>query len=99
MGKTYKEYNKDNKPGGGQKLENMRVTLIPIEFIHLERSLKAWKKDWKKWESREESRPSKALLISARILRRVMETWGRLLSLKLQWKTTSLCLSEKNTKG
>ena len=28
-----------------------------------------------------------ALLISARILRRVLETWGDLLSLKLQWKT------------
>ena len=30
-----------------------------------------------------------ALLRTARILRRVMETWGDLLSLELQWKTTS----------
>ena len=30
-----------------------------------------------------------ALLRSARILRRVLETWGNLLSLKLQWKTIS----------
>ena len=30
-----------------------------------------------------------ALLRTARILRRVLETWGDLLSLKLQWKTTS----------
>ena len=28
-----------------------------------------------------------ALLRTARILRRVLETWGNLLSLKLQWKT------------
>ena len=30
-----------------------------------------------------------ALLGTARILRRVLETWGDLLSLKLQWKTIS----------
>ena len=30
-----------------------------------------------------------ALLRLARILRRVLETWGDLLSLKLQWKTIS----------
>ena len=30
-----------------------------------------------------------ALLRTARILRRVLETWGDLLSLKLQWKTIS----------
>ena len=30
-----------------------------------------------------------ALLKMARILRRVLETWGDLLSLKLQWKTIS----------
>ena len=30
-----------------------------------------------------------ALLSTARILRRVLETWGDLLSLKLQWKTIS----------
>ena len=29
----------------------------------------------------------KALLRTGRILRRVQETWGDLLSLKLQWKT------------
>ena len=32
-----------------------------------------------------------ALLRSAKILRRVMETWGDLLSLGLQWKTISWC--------
>ena len=30
-----------------------------------------------------------ALLRTARILRRVLETWGDFLSLKLQWKTIS----------
>ena len=30
-----------------------------------------------------------ALLRTARILRRVLETWGDLLSLRLQWKTNS----------
>ena len=30
-----------------------------------------------------------ALLRTARILRRVLETWGDMLSLKLQWKTIS----------
>ena len=30
-----------------------------------------------------------ALLRTAKILRRVLETWGDLLSLKLQWKTIS----------
>ena len=36
-----------------------------------------------------------ALLKTARILRRVLETWGDLLSLKLQWKTISLHWYEK----
>ena len=37
-----------------------------------------------------------ALLRTARILRRALETWGDLLSLKLQWKTMSFV---KNSKG
>ena len=36
-----------------------------------------------------------ALLKTARILRRVLETWGDLLSLKLQWKIISLHWCEK----
>ena len=38
---------------------------------------------------RVETVQTKALLKTARILRRVLETWGDLLSLKLQWKTIS----------
>ena len=36
---------------------------------------------------RVETIQTKALLRTARILKRVLETWGDLLSLKLQWKT------------
>ena len=38
---------------------------------------------------REETIQTTALLITARILRRVLETWEDFLSLKLQWKTIS----------
>ena len=37
---------------------------------------------------------TRALLKSARILRRVLETWGDLSSLKLLWKTISWCCWE-----
>ena len=40
-----------------------------------------------------------ALLRSARILRRVLETWGDLLSLKLQWETISKRWCEKFVRG
>ena len=36
-----------------------------------------------------------ALLRTARILRRVLVTWGDLLSLRLQWKTIGYCWCEK----
>ena len=36
-----------------------------------------------------------ALLKTARILRRIMETWGDLLSLNIQWKTISYRWCEK----
>ena len=39
-----------------------------------------------------------ALLRTARILRRVLETWGDLLSLKLQWKPLANT-DVKNSKG
>ena len=40
-------------------------------------------------EGRVETIQITALLRTARILRRVLETWGDLLLLKLQWKTIS----------
>ena len=45
--------------------------------------------------SRVETIQTTALFKTARILRRILETWGDLLSLKLQWKTISLRWSEK----
>ena len=39
-----------------------------------------------------------ALFRSARILRRILETWGDLLSLKLEWKTISECRCENLSK-
>ena len=44
---------------------------------------------------RMETIQTSALLRSARILRRVLETWGDLLSLKLQWETISWRWCEK----
>ena len=44
--------------------------------VHLELSPKPWKGDWKSWKSQKELR---ALLRSARLLRRDMETWWDLL--------------------
>ena len=40
-----------------------------------------------------------ALLKTARILRRVLETWGSLMSLKLLWKTISWRCCEKLLKS
>ena len=45
-----------------------------------------------------ETTQTTALLRSTRILRRVLETWGALLSLKLQWKTIGLRCREKLSK-
>ena len=46
---------------------------------------------WRNWK-KDDWRP---LLRSARILRSVLETWGDLLSLKLQWKTISITQRRK----
>ena len=74
-----------------KKLWNMKVTIIPIVIGALgtvtkglvqgleDLEIKGWVKTIQ----------TIALLRSARILRRVLETWGYLLSLKLQWETIS----------
>ena len=69
----------------------MKVTIVPIVIGALGTIAK-----WllKVLEDLEVSRhvetiETTALLRTARILRRVLETWGDLLSLKLQWKTIS----------
>ena len=69
----------------------MKVTIVPIVIdalgtvtTGLLKGLEDLKVGW-----RVETIQTTALLRTAKILRRVLETWGDLLSLKLQWKTIS----------
>ena len=69
----------------------MKVTIIPIvigAFVTVTKELFKELEDLEV-DGREETIQTTALLRTARILRRVLETWGDLLSLKLQWKTIS----------
>ena len=71
-----------------KKLWNMKVTIIPIvigAFGPLTKGLLNGLEDLEVG-GRVETIQMTALLRTARILRRVLETWGDLLSLKLQWK-------------
>ena len=74
-----------------KKLWNMKVTIVPIVIGALGTITKGLLKGLEDLEvsGRVETIPTSALLRTARILRRVLETWGDLLSLKLQWKTIS----------
>ena len=63
-------------------LWNVKVTVIPIVIGALGMILKGG--------VGVETIQTTALLRSARILRRVLETWGDLLSLELQWKTSGV---------
>ena len=80
-----------------KKLWNMKVTIIPIVIGAFGTVTKGLFKGLEDLEvgNREETIQTTALLKTARILRRVLETWGDLLSLKLQWKTISLRWCEK----
>ena len=74
-----------------KKLWNMKVTIIPIvigAFGTVTKGLLKRLEDLEvgRWL---ETVQTTALLRMARILRRVLGTWGDLLSLKLQWKTIS----------
>ena len=77
-----------------KKLWNMKVTVIPIVVSTLGTILKEFLKGQENLEIR---RPAEtiALLSSARILRRVLDTWRDLLLLKLQRKTINLHWCEK----
>ena len=68
---------------------NMKVTNISIVIGAFGRETKGLLKRLGGLEigGRVETIQTTALLRMARILRRVLETWGDLLSLKLQWKT------------
>ena len=80
-----------------KKLWNMKVTIIPIvigAFGTVTKGLLKGQEDWEVGD-RVETIQTTALLKTARILGRVLETWGDLLSLKIQWKTISLRWCEK----
>ena len=74
-----------------KKLWNMKVTIVPIVIGALGTITKGFLKALGHMEvgGRVETIQMTALLRTVRILRWVLETWGDLLSLKLQWKTIS----------
>ena len=72
-----------------KKLWNMQVTIIPIVIGTFGTITKGLLKGLEESEfgGQVETIQTTALLKTARILRRVLETWGDLLSHRLQWKT------------
>ena len=74
-----------------KKLWNMKVTIVPIVIGAFGTITKGLLKGLKDLEvgGRVETIQMTALLRTVRILRWVLETWGDLLSLELQWKTIS----------
>ena len=69
----------------------MKVTIVPIVISALGTVTKGLLKGLEDLEvgGRVETIQMTVLLRTARILRRVLETWGDLLSLKFLWKTIS----------
>ena len=80
-----------------KNLWNMKVTIIPIVIGVFGTVTKRLLKGLEDLEIsfRVEIFQMTALLRTARILRRVMDTWEHLLPLKLQWKTISKRWREK----
>ena len=80
-----------------KKQWNMQVIIIPIAIgafgIVTKRLLKGLED--LKFGGRVETIQTTTLLRTARILRRVLGTWGDFLSLRLQWKTICWCWCEK----
>ena len=74
-----------------KKLWNMQVTMIPIVIGAFGTVTKGLLKELENLEvaGRVETIQTTTLLRTAKILRRVLETWGDLLSLRLQCKTIS----------
>ena len=87
-------------PGNWKKLWNMKVTIVPFVIGVFGTVTKWLLKELEDLEVgwREETIQTTALLGTARILRRVLETWGDLLSLKLQWKPSAKT-DVKNSQG
>ena len=69
----------------------MKLTIIPIVIGAFSTVTKGLQKGLEELEvgGRVETIQTTALLRTVRILRKVLETWGDLLSLKLQLKTNS----------
>ena len=86
---------KDKYPDLTRKLRKnlwyMQVKIIPIVIGVFGTVTKGLLKGLEELEvgGRVETIQTTTLLRTARILRRVLETWGDLLSLRLQWKTIS----------
>ena len=80
-----------------KKLSNMKVTVIPIVIDALRTVTKGLVQGLEDLEIRGwvETIQTIALLRSARILRRVLETWEDLQSLKIMWETSCLHWCEK----
>ena len=80
-----------------KKLWNMKVTIVPIVIGALGTITKGLLKGLEELEvgGWVETVQMTALLRTARILKRVLETWGDLLSLRLQWKTIGWHWCEK----
>ena len=81
-----------------KKLWNMKVTIIPIvigAFGTVTKGLLKGLEDFGVGD-RVETIQTTALLKTARILRRVLDSWGNLLSLNLHWNTISLRRYEKS---
>ena len=74
-----------------KKLWNMKVMIVPIVIGAFGTVTKGLLRGLEDLEvgGRVETIQTTALLKAARILRRVLETWGDLLSLKFQWKNIS----------
>ena len=75
----------------------MKVTIVPIAISALGTITKGLLKGLEDLEvgGRVETIQTTALLRTAKIPRRVLETWGDLLSLRLQWKTIRFTLMWK----
>ena len=84
-----------------KKLWNMKVTVIPIVIGLLGTVPKRLVQELVDLEIRGqvETIQTTPLLRLAKILRRVLETVGDLLSLKLQWKTINYCWCENSQKS
>ena len=83
----YLDYARDLK----KKTWNMKVTIIPIVIAAFGTVTKVLLKELEdlKIRGRVETIQTTTLSRMARILRRVLETWVDMLSLKLQWKTVN----------